>query len=244
MTLPVIAGVPLPFPQRGSLDPSRTVLLVIDMQRDFCAENGYMHRLGLDLARLRQPIEPIRRLLDAARRCGLTIIHTREGYAPDLSDLQPWKVGGAANEAIGSTGPLGRALVRGEKGWNIIDELAPSSGEAVFDKSSYGAFATTTIGADFEAHDIQAAILVGLTTDCCVTSTLREALDRGIECMVVEDCTAAANQRRHDAAIDLIRSSGGVFGTLGRSDDVIEALDKGVTDNLAPLPITRADSAA
>ena len=184
-----------------------------------------MHRLGVDLVRLRQPVEPIRRVLGAARRCGLTIIHTREGYAPDLSDLQPWKLGGAANEAIGSTGPLGRALVRGEKGWSIIDELAPLSGEDVFDKASYGVFATTGIGADFQARDIRAAILVGLTTDCCVTSTLREALDRGIECMVVEDCTAAANQRRHDAAIDLIRSAGGVFGTLARSGDVIEALE-------------------
>ncbi len=223
--MPVIAGNPLPFPQGGGLEPSRTALLVIDMQRDFCAENGYMHRLGADLARLRQPVKPIRRVLGAARRCGLTIIHTREGYAPDLSDLQPWKVGGAANEAIGSTGPLGRALVRGEEGWNIIDELAPSPGEDVFDKASYGVFATTAIDADLRARDIRAAILVGLTTDCCVTSTLREALDRGIECVVVEDCTAAASQRRHDAAIDLIRSSGGVFGTLAKSDAVIGALE-------------------
>jgi len=223
--MPVVEGSPLPFPQRGALKPSRTALLVIDMQRDFCAQDGYMHRLGVDLARLRQPVELIRRVLDAARRCGITVIHTREGYAPDLSDLQPWKVGGAANEAIGSAGPLGRALVRGEEGWNIIDELAPSPGEDVFDKASYGVFATTAIGAYFQMRDIRAAILVGLTTDCCVTSTLREALDRGIECMVVEDCTAAASQRRHDAAIDLIRSSGGVFGTLAGSGDVIEALE-------------------
>ncbi len=221
----VIAGDPLPFPQQDGLDPSHTVLLVIDMQRDFCAENGYMHRLGVDLARLRQPVEPIRRVLAAARRCGLAVFHTREGYAPDLSDLQRWKVGGATNEAIGSTGPLGRALVRGEEGWNIIDELAPLPAEDVFDKASYGVFATTGIGADIRARDIRAAILVGLTTDCCVTSTLREALDRGIECVVVEDCTAAASQRRHDAAIDLIRSSGGVFGTLAKSGDVIEALE-------------------
>ncbi len=223
--MPVIAGAPLSFPQRGAFEPSHTALLVIDMQRDFCGENGYMHRLGVDLARLRRPIGPIRRVLDAARRRGLTIIHTREGYAPDLSDLQPWKVGGAANEAIGSTGPLGRALVRGEEGWGIVDELAPSPGEDVFDKASYGVFATTEIDAGLRARNIRAAILVGLTTDCCVTSTLREALDRGIECMVVEDCTAAASQRRHDAAIDLIRSAGGVFGTLARSDDVIEALE-------------------
>ena len=225
MTVPVIAGDPMPFPRRGTLDPSRTALLVIDMQRDFCAESGYMHRLGVDLARLRQPVGPICRLLDAARRCGLTIVHTREGYAADLSDLQPWKLGGAANEAIGAAGPLGRALVRGEEGWNIIDELAPLPGEDVFDKTSYGVFATTTIDASFRARNIRAAILVGLTTDCCVTSCLREALDRGIECVVVEDCTAASSKRRHDAAIDLVRSSGGVFGTLAGSDDVIAALD-------------------
>ena len=219
-----IAGDPHPFPHNGALDPSRTALFVIDMQRDFCAENGYMHRLGVDPTRLGRPVEPIRRVLGAARRCGLHIVHTREGYAPDLHDLQRWKVSGAANQAIGSQGPLGRALIRGENGWDFIDELAPEPGEAVWDKASYGVFATTGIGEDLRTRGITGAILTGVTTDCCITSCLREALDRGIDCMVVEDCVAAASERRHDAALDIIRSAAGVFGTLGRSADVIAAL--------------------
>ncbi len=224
MTARKIPGDPLPFPQRGGLDPARTALLVIDMQRDFCAAGGYMHRLGRDLERLRAPIGPIRRLVDAARRAGLFVAHTREGYAPDLSDLQPWKAAGPVHEAIGGEGPLGRALVRGERGWDFIDELAPAPGEPVYDKAGYGAFATTTLGDDLAERGVGAAILTGLTADCCVTSTLREALDRGLDCMVIEDCVAAASARRHDAALDLIRAAGGAFGALGRSDDTIATL--------------------
>ena len=219
-----IPGNPLPFPQAGVLSPARTALLVIDMQRDFCASDGYMHRLGCDLDRLRAPIAPLQRVLDAARQAGLTVIHTREGYAHDLSDLQPWKKAGATNEAIGSQGPLGRALVRGEHGWDFIEELQPGPGEAVYDKASYGAFVTTTLGRDLAAKGIDSAILTGVTTDCCITSTLREALDRGIDCMVVEDCVTASSKERHEAALTIIRAAGGVFGTLGTSEDVVAAL--------------------
>ena len=224
MTARKIPADPTPFPQRGEFDPAATALLVIDMQRDFCAADGYMHRLGCDLERLRAPIDPIRRVLDAARRAGLHVVHTREGYAPDLSDLQPWKAAGPANEAIGGEGPLGRALVRGEPGWRTIAELAPASGEPVYDKAGYGAFAATTLDRDLARRGVGAAILTGLTADCCVTSSLREALDRGLDCMVLEDCVAAASARRHDAALDLVRAAGGVFGTLGRSDDAIAAM--------------------
>jgi len=224
MSAESIPGTPLAFPQKGRLDPAQTALLVIDMQRDFCAAEGYMHRLGCDLERLRAPIEPVRRVLAAAREAGLHIVHTREGYASDLSDLQPWKSAGATNEAIGSEGPLGRALVRGETGWDFIDELQPEGGEAVYDKTGYGAFFSTTLGRDLTAKGIKATILTGVTTDCCVTSTLREALDRGFDCMVVEDGVAAASDRRHDAALDIIRTAGGVFGTLGVSDNVVASL--------------------
>ncbi len=229
MTAARIAGDPHPFPQNGVLDPSATALFVIDMQRDFCGAGGYMHRIGADLERLRAPIEPVRLVLAAARRAGLHVVHTREGYAPDLADLQPWKAAGAANEAIGSKGPLGRALVRGEAGWDFIDEITPEPGEAVWDKASYGAFATTALGEDLKERGIVTALLTGLTTDCCVTSCLREALDRGIDCMVIEDCVAAAGRGRHEAALDIIRSAGGVFGTLGRSADVIAALGRSCT---------------
>ena len=206
-------------------EPAATALLIIDMQRDFCAADGYMHRLGCDLDQLRAPIEPIRRVLEAARQAGVHVLHTREGYAADLSDLQPWKTAGATNEAIGNPGPLGRALVRGEFGWDFIEELQPLPGEPVYDKTSYGVFATTGIGDDLASRGIDSAILVGLTTDCCITSCLREALDRGIDCMVVEDCVNAASTVRHEAALQIIRSAGGVFGTLGRCEDVVSALN-------------------
>ena len=219
-----IPGQPLAFPMSGPFDPAATALLVIDMQKDFCAAQGYMHNLGCDLERLSRPIAPIRTLLAAARAAGVWIAHTREGYAPDLCDLQPWKTGGPANEAIGIEGPLGRALVRGEKGWDFVDELPPAPGERIYDKSSYGAFATTSLEADLRAAGIRHLILTGVTTDCCVTSTLREGLDRGFDGLVLEDCVIAANPRRHEAALDLVRLSGGVFGSLGRSDDVIAAL--------------------
>lgn len=219
-----IPGDPAPFPMSGPFDPAATALLVIDMQKDFCAARGYMHNLGADLERLAMPIAPIAALLEAARAAGLWIGHTREGYAPDLSDLQPWKKGGPANEAIGIAGPLGRALVRGEPGWDFIDELPPAPGEHVYDKTSYGAFATTTLEGDLRAAGIAHLILTGVTTDCCVTSTLREGLDRGFDCLVLEDCVIAANPRRHEAALDLVRLAGGVFGSLGRSKDAIAAL--------------------
>lgn len=225
MTGPSVAGDPLAFPQSGGLEAGRTALFVIDMQRDFCAAGGYMQRLGCDLQRLRAPIRPLRRVLAAARAAGLRAIHTREGYARDLSDLQPWKKAGKANAAIGSEGPLGRALVRGEPGWDFIDELRPAPGEAVFDKASYGVFATTSIARDLAAWGIDCALLASVTSDCCVTSCLREALDRGIDCMVIEDCTAAASPGRHRAALSLVRQGGGVFGTLGRSDAVVAALE-------------------
>ncbi|MDA0219306.1 MAG: cysteine hydrolase [Proteobacteria bacterium] len=219
-----IPGEPVAFPMAGPFDRAATALLVIDMQKDFCAPQGYMHNLGCDLEQLERPIGPIQGVLAAARAAGLWIGHTREGYAPDLSDLQPWKKGGPANEAIGIAGPLGRALVRGEPGWDFLDALPPMPGEHVYDKSSYGAFLTTTLEADLRAAGIANLILTGVTTDCCVTSTLREGLDRGFDCMVLEDCVTAASPLRHKAALDLVRHAGGVFGTLGRSKDVIAAL--------------------
>lgn len=220
-----IPGEPGPFPMSGPFDPAATALLAIDMQKDFCAAQGYMHNLGCDLERLARPIAPLQRLLAAARRAGLWIGHTREGYAADLSDLQPWKKGGPANEAIGVAGPLGRALVRGEPGWDFLDELQPEPGEHVYDKSSYGAFVTTNLEADLRRDGIRHLILTGVTTDCCVTSTLREALDRGFDAMVVEDCVTAASDLRHKAALDIVRHAGGVFGGLGCSSDVIAALE-------------------
>ncbi len=218
-----IPGDPIPFPQVGTLSPADTVLLVIDMQHDFCSDGGYMSVLGADMTLLNAAIAPLEKVLRAARGWGCHIAHTREGYAPDLSDLQPWKheADGAEGHGIGNEGPRGRGLIRGDPGWNIVEQLAPELGEPVFDKTTYGAFASTDIDDQLRAWNIKNVILTGVTTDCCVTSCLREALDRGYDCCVVEDCVGTSSQDIHDAALALVRKPGGVFGTTVRSGDVI-----------------------
>jgi biuret amidohydrolase len=221
-----VSGEPHHFPLRGTLRPETTALVVIDMQHDFLSEGGYMHRLGADLSGLREVIEPIRAVLTRARAWGCRIVHTREGYAADLSDLQPWKLGGSPGDAIaiGDKGPRGRALIRGEPGFDIIPELAPAPGEPVFDKPSYGAFATTTLKDHLRANGVTHLVLTGVTTDCCVTSTLREALDLGFECLVLTDCVGSATRSHHEAALTLMRKPSGVFGTTTNSEVFLEAL--------------------
>jgi biuret amidohydrolase len=221
-----VRGEPHDFPLRGSLRPETTALLVIDMQHDFLSEDGYMHRLGSDLSCMREAIGPIRAVLSKARGWGCRIVHTREGYAADLSDLQPWKRGGAPGDviAIGDTGPRGRALVRGEPGFDIIPELAPEPGERVFDKPSYGAFVSTDLEEYLRGSGVTHLVLTGVTTDCCVTSTLREALDRGFECLVLTDCVGSGTRAHHDAALTLMRKPSGVFGTTSTSNEFIAAL--------------------
>lgn len=218
-----LPGIPHPFPLKGELKPKTTALIVIDMQHDFLSPGGYMHALGVDLAGLRAPIQPLQNLLAAARTWGCQIAHTREGYAPDLSDLQPWKAGGAPGDkvAVGDSGPLGRFLVRGEGSTDIIPELAPGEGEPVFDKPSYGAFGTTDLDRTLKDWGIRHLVLTGVTTDCCVTSSLREALDRGYECVVLTDCIGTANPIHQEAAITLMRKPSGVFGTTAQSSDLI-----------------------
>jgi len=222
----IVSGEPHHFPLRGALRPDTTALVVIDMQHDFLSEGGYMHRLGADLSGLRKAIEPIRAVLTRARAWGCRIVHTREGYAADLSDLQPRKQGGSPGDAIaiGDKGPRGRALIRGEPGFDIIPELAPAPGEPVFDKPSYGAFATTNLENHLSANGVTHLVLTGVTTDCCVTSTLREALDRGFECLVLTDCVGCATRSHHEAALALMRKPSGVFGTTANSQAFLEAL--------------------
>lgn len=221
-----IPGDPHDFPLRGDLRPGNTALLVIDMQHDFCGEDGYMHRLGASLSGLRAPIEPIQRVLAAARAAGCHVMHTREGYASDLSDLQPWKRGGGPNDAIaiGDAGPMGRALVRGEPCWEIIPELAPAPGEPIVDKPSYGPFATTNINGILRDWGVRNLVLTGVTTDCCVTSCLREALDRGYDCLVLADCVGSADALHHEAALTLMCKRSGVFGTTATADAFIDAV--------------------
>lgn len=222
-----VCGNPHDFPIHGELRRGNTALLVIDMQHDFCSEGGYMHRLGASLSGLRAPIEPIQHVLAAARAAGFPVVHTREGYRSDLSDLQPWKRGGGPNDAIaiGDTGPMGRALIRGEPCWDIIPELAPAPGERVLDKPSYGPFATTGIDTLLRGWGIRNLVLTGVTTDCCVTSCLREALDRGYDCLVLADCVGSADPRHHEAALTLMRKPSGVFGTTASASAFIDAIE-------------------
>jgi nicotinamidase-related amidase len=217
-----VPGQPRAFPQRGDLRPDNTAIFVIDMQRDFCAEGGYMERLGCDLALLRAPIAPIQRVLQVVRPLGYRVVHTREGYRPDLADVQRWKL--VDRIKIGDPGPLGRALIRGEPGWETIPELQPRAGEPVFDKPGYGVFAFTDVDATLRAWGIEHVVLTGVTTDCCVHSILLEALDRGYECLVLEDCVGASSGQYHEAALSLVKKASGVFGTVSDSAAFIGAL--------------------
>jgi biuret amidohydrolase len=224
----IVPGVPHGYPLKAELRPENTALLVIDMQHDFLSPGGYMYALGVELTGLRAAIEPIRRVLHAARLWGCRIVHTREGYAEDLSDLQPWKHGGAPNDAvaIGDLGCRGRFLIRGEPSSDIIPELAPTGDELVFDKPSYGAFVSTDLGQTLTGWGVQHVVLTGVTTDCCVTTTLREALDRGYDCLVLADCVGSTHQVYHEAALSLMRRPSGIFGATALSTDFIAAIER------------------
>nr|WP_036812823.1 isochorismatase family cysteine hydrolase [Polaromonas sp. CG_9.11] len=208
------------------MDLATTALLVIDMQRDFCSPQGYAARAGLDVARLAQPIARIRRLQDAARAAGMLVVHTREGHRPDLSDCPPEKMRRSlrAGAAIGSTGPMGRLLVRGEYGHDFIDELQPVAGEVVIDKPGYGAFHQTDLAQVLQSRTIRQLILCGVTTEVCVHSTLREAVDRGYACVTVGDATAASDPALQAPALAMLGVEGGIFGAVVATDQLLAAL--------------------
>jgi nicotinamidase-related amidase len=206
---------------------AHAALLVIDMQRDFCAPGGYADQAGLDIERLRAPIEPISHLLVAARQCGLFIVHTREGHRPDLSDLPDTKRrrAEASGAPIGSQGPLGRLMVRGEYGNDLIDELRPEPGEPVIDKPGYSAFAHTDLELLLRNRGIRQLILTGVTTEVCVSSTLRHAVDLGFACLTVADGCGSAYPALHAAALSMIGVEGGLFGEVITSDALIALLE-------------------
>ena len=214
-------------PYEFTFEPANVALVIIDMQRDFVYPGGFGAALGNDTSLLLKAVQPTKKVLEAARKAGLQVIHTREGHRPDLTDLWPAKKArGKLKTPIGDVGPMGRILVRGEHGHDIIDELKPIAGEPVVDKPGKGAFYATDLGEILGSGDIRQLIVCGVTTEVCVTTTVREANDRGYDCLVLEDCVASYFPEFQDYALRMIKAQGGIFGWVSSSAKALPVLDR------------------
>jgi nicotinamidase-related amidase len=219
--MPFVPAEPYPF----DFAPGCCAIVIIDMQRDFLEPGGFGESLGNDVGRLRGTIQPTRHLLEAARAAGLTVVHTREGHRSDLADLPPAKLRrGNPTLKIGAPAAMGRLLVRGEPGHDIIPELYPIAGEPIIDKPGKGAFFATDLDAILKHRGITQLIVCGVTTEVCVNTTVREANDRGFDCLVLEDCVGSYFPEFQEMGLKMIKAQGGIFGWVGRSEAVIAAL--------------------
>ncbi|MTD46637.1 isochorismatase family protein [Conexibacter sp. W3-3-2] len=222
----VAAADPYPWPYTGCIDMAHTALILIDWQQDFCGPGGYVDTMGYDIGLTRAGIAATQRVLAAWRAHGAPVVHTREGHAPDLSDCPPNKLWRSQRigAGIGQAGPCGRILVRGEPGWEIIDELAPIDGEVVIDKPGKGAFCQTSLDLVLRSKGVHSLVFTGITTDVCVSTTMREGNDLGYECLILSDCTGATDPGNHTAALKMVTMQGGVFGAVADSEMLLAAL--------------------
>jgi len=221
MTVATVEAEPWPL----AIDLRKTALLIIDMQRDFLEPGGFGAALGNDVTRLQAAVAPCRDILAAARCAGMLVIHTREGHRADLSDAPPLKVErGDPALRIGAPGPMGRILVRGEPGHDIIPELYPAAGEPVIDKPGKGAFYQTDLELMLHNRSITTLLVCGVTTEVCVNTTVREANDRGFRCVVLSDCCASYFPEFHAAGLAMIKAQGGIFGWVSSSKALLNSL--------------------
>ncbi len=216
-----IASEPAPI----DIDLKRTAFIIIDMQRDFLEPGGFGETLGNDVSLLKAAVAPCKAVLEAARKAGMLVIHTREGHSADMHDAPPAKVErGSPSKRIGDPGPMGRILIQGEAGHDIIDELYPVAGEPVVDKPGKGAFYATNLGLILANRGIENLLVAGVTTEVCVNTTVREANDRGFRCVVLSDCCASYFPEFHAAGLAMIKAQGGIFGWVTGSQQLLKAM--------------------